>query len=311
MSYSNNNAKSFNLPAYINIPFFLYQDNRLDKSASLIAAFFYSLFNSGLNITASTDYLCQLAGIQKRQLYRDMNLLEKIGYIKRSGFTNRKKIEWIYKPKSSITIEDDNPIPPNQPPPKPRPEKYNSVQDLNSSAPKDTVVQELDTSVMDDIKLVSSMTLNWCHPRHTDTKEDTKDYKTTTTVAQPPPQDVNPPTQENRSSSLFFTEKQKEELLSYKIKKDDRSDETFVDNCAHHIENQENDLSKYQRYTGLKSILYKCFDMNEPFKAKGMNKLSLVPISETKTVTEDDFNNWKRGEKGYDWVGAAWRKQQS
>jgi hypothetical protein len=150
----NDNKKTFNLPTYINIPYFLYHDNRLEKSATLIAAFFYSLQTSGLTIKASTDYLCQLANVDKRQYYRIMNQLEEYQYIKRSGFTNRKKIYWVYSPKSSITVVENE-----------------------TSVTECTSVQELNTSVMDDSKLVSSMTLNLCHPCHTDIKEDTKENK--------------------------------------------------------------------------------------------------------------------------------------
>lgn len=273
MSDLNNNTKTFNLPAYINIPFFLYQDDRLEKSALLIAAFFYSLHTAGLKIKASTDYLCNLASIDKRQYYRIMNQLEDLNYIKRIGFTNRKKTHWIYTPKSSITIIEND-----------------------TSVLEDTSVQELNTSVIDDSKLVSSMTLNLCHPCHTDTKEDTKEYKKLTTV--------NP----NPSSSSFFSEKQSEELLSYKLQTDKRSDELFLEHCTHHVVSQVNEKSKYQRFTGLKHILIKLNESKEHFKATGFNK-KIEQAVQNKAPTKEDFQNYKNCVEGYDWV-ASWRNKQ-
>lgn len=283
MNDLNNNNTKFNLPTYLNIPLFLYQDSRLEKSALLIAAFFYSIHTAGQSITASTDYLCALANIHKRQLYNIFNDLEEYGYIKRTGFTNRKTTKWVYSPKSNITVTESD-----------------------TSAPQCTPVQELNTSAIQCTQLVQSSALNLCTPLHTDNKEDNKEDKTTTTVPTTPPTNPNP-----SSSSSFFSEKQKEELLTYKMKIDERSDKLFLENCTHHVENQTNDLSKYQRYSGLKNILTKCYEMNEPFQAKGFNKISLVKKDENKTFTEEDFNNWKRGEKGFDWVGPLYNKQRA
>ena len=274
MSSLNNNKQSFNLPTYINIPFFLYQDNRLEKSATLIAAFFYSLHTSGLKITASTDYLCALSGIHKRQFYKLMNLLEECQYIKRSGFTNRKKIEWVYKPNSSIT-----------------------VLELDTSAPECTSDHELNTSALKNTKLVHSTTLNLCTPVHTDIKEDTKDNKKLTTVAQHP------------SSSSFFSEKQTSELLSCKLSTDERTDDLFLDNCIHHVEKQTNDLSKFQRFTGLKNILVKLQENGEHFKASGLKKEIGKNELENKIPTLEDFNNYKRCVNGFEWVGVWMQKQ--
>lgn len=269
----NNNKTSINLPHYINIPFFLYQDNRLEKSAMLIAAFFYSLHTSGLEIKASSDYLCELAGIYKRQFYKVMNLLEECKYIRRSGFTNRKKVYWVYSPKSSITVIESD-----------------------TSAFECTSVQELNTSALQDTKLVHSATLNLCTPVHTYTKNDNKDNKKLTTV--------NP----NPISSSFFSDKQKEELLTYKLQTDDRSNELFLEHCTHHVESQQNDLSKYQRFTGLKHILIKQYETKEKFKATGFNNTSIKAIERTTPPTREDFNNWKTCVPGYEWVG-LWRSK--
>ncbi len=278
MSDLTRNSSTFNLPTYINIPFFLYQDTRLEKSATIIAAFFYSLHTSGLTITASCEYLCAIAGINKRQFYKIMNQIESIGYIKRIGFTNRKKIHWIYAPKSSITIVE-----------------------RDTTALECTNVQELHTSALKDTKLVHSSALNYCTPVHTDNKEDTKDYKTTTTVQNLP---VPAPSAPSTSSSSFFSEKQTQDLLSYKLPTDVRSNELFLENCVHHVEKQVNDLSKYQRFTGLKHILTKQYELRDHFKATGFEE----SISKTATIhripTKEDIENYRNCVDGSEWVSA-------
>lgn len=152
------NPKKFNLPSYINIPHFLYQDNRLDKAASLIASFFYSIHTSGNDITASVDYLCLLASVNKRQYYNIMNQLEESKYIKRTGFTNRTKTNWIYAPKSTVTIVE-----------------------LETNATQCTTVEDLNTSAIECSKLVHSSAVNLCTPVHTYNKDDIKVDKNTTT----------------------------------------------------------------------------------------------------------------------------------
>lgn len=150
--HTSNSNKLFNLPAYINTPQFLYQDGRLEKAATLIAAFFYSLHTAGQSINASTDYLCALAGVHKRQLYSILRQLEDYKYIKRSGFTNRKTTSWVYRPDSKLIIEE-----------------------LDTSALDCTSVHELNTSAVDDTKLVQSSALNLCTPLHSYNKEDIKE----------------------------------------------------------------------------------------------------------------------------------------
>jgi hypothetical protein len=274
MSELSGKQKSHNLPTYINIPFFLYQDDRLDKAATLIAAFFYSLHTSSMKIIASSDYLCQLAGIKKRQFYYIMNLLEELGYIQRKGFTNRKKIHWVHRTKSEIIVNE-----------------------LDTSALDCTNVQELNTSAVQCTQLVQSSALNLCTPVHTYIKEDTKDYKKLTTVNEEMP-----------SSSSFFSEKQKEELLSYKLKKDERPDELFLSHCQYHIESQNNDYGKFERLTGLKHILTKLYEIQDIFKAKGFGKEEQKQEKRTKPPTKEDFENYKRCVPGYEWV-RDWRSQ--
>lgn len=273
MNDLNNNNSKFNLPSYINIPFFLYQDDRLEKSAMLIAAFFYSLYTAGLKITASKNYLCAIAGIGKTQYFSTLNQLESFGYIQRSGFTNRKKIQWVYSPKSEIFVDETS----NSP------EVRTSVKSLNTSPVTRTKL------VRDPEPILSGIP-------DTDIKEDTKENKKLTTVDQDP------------SSSSFFSQKQKDELLSYKLQTDERTDELFLEHCQWHIEKQENDLSKYQRFTGLKHILTKQYETKEKFKATGFGKPSIKAVERTTPPTREDFDNWKSCVPGYEWVG-LWRSK--
>jgi len=275
MSDLNNNNTKFNLPSYINIPLFLYQDSRLEKSALLIASFFYSLHTAGQSITASKDYLCQLAGVCKSQYFCILNQLEEIGYIKRTGFTNRKKTQWVYSPKSELIVDETD----------------------TSPAPR-TNVKSLNTSPVHRTKLVRPTGLNLSGSPDIDIKEDTKDNKKLTTVDQAP------------SSSSFFSQEQKDELLSYKLQCDDRTDELFLEHCTHHVkkQEQENDFSNYQRFTGLKHILTNQYETKEKFKATGFGKESLKVVERTTPPTKEDFDNYKTCVPGYEWVG-LWRSK--
>lgn len=115
---------------------------------------------------------------------------------------------------------------------------------------------------------------------------------------------------QNPTSSSFFSDKQKTELLALKHPTDNRTDKEFLEHCQHHYEIQTNDLSKYQRITGLKNLLRKLCDNDEHFQAKGLNKINESKILESKIPTEEDFNQWKSCVSGYEWVG-AWRQKQN
>ncbi len=286
MSDLNNNKKLCTLPSYINIPFFLYQDNRLEKSATLIAAFFYSLHTAGKSITASKDYLCALAGIGKSQYFCILNQLESFGYVQRSGFTNRKKIKWVYAPKSDITVDETNTSPVDR----------TAVQVSHTSPVPAAQISH--TSPVHRTKLVRSTGQILSGRPDTDIKEDTRDNKKLTTVETIP------------SSSSFFSEKQQQELLSYKLTSDGRNDELFLSHCTYHVEIQQNELSKFQRFTGLKHILVKLYETKELFRANGFGKDTLKEVEKTTRPTKEDFDNYKTCVPGYEWVG-LWRKQEA
>lgn len=277
MSDHNDNNKSFNLPAYLNIPFFLYHDKRLEKSALLIAAFFYSIHTSGGKMTASKDYLCELAGICKTQYFSTLKLLESIGYIRRSGFTNRKKIEWIFCPKSSI-----------------------DVNECDTSPDSRTNVKTLNTSPANRTKLVRPTELILSGQPDTYNKENTKVNNKTTTTAE-----------DHESSSSFFSLKQTKELLKLKVARDERSDEVFLEHCQSHIEKQENEYGKFQRFKGLLHILDGLFESGEIFKAKGFEEEKKKQEYENRIPTKEEFDSYVRCEPGFEWVAIWYNKQRS
>jgi hypothetical protein len=151
---------------------------------------------------------------------------------------------------------------------------------------------------MECTKLVQPSALNYCTPLHTYNKDNTKDNKKLTTVPPDP------------SSSSFFSEKQKAELLTFKHKTDSRIDELFLDHCIKHVESQVNDLSKYQRFTGLKHILTKLYETGEHFRAKGFAKEIKKEAQRTTPPTKEDIEKYKNCTPGYEWVN-EWRNKQA
>lgn len=279
MRHLNNNTKQFNLPAYINTPYFLYHDIRLEKAATIIASFFYSIHTSGQQINASTDYLCTLANINKRRLYDIFNDLEEYGYIKRKGFTNRKTTHWVYSPESKLVVEEND-----------------------TSALPNTSVQEQDTSALNDTKLVQSSALNYCTPVHTYTKENTSI-------------NINTSTTQNPSISFFFSSSVDKKLLSLKLPDDRRSDEEFLTQCKLHVDTKSDKSHPYlKRANALCKLLADLKIKGQIFSVSGSKPLNEVKEEEKskdpgRAPTQEEWINWKNGIKGFEWVN-TWRLKQ-
>ena len=109
--------KQFNLLEYINIPLFLYQDERLNRSELLLGGFFYTLFTSGKDIRTSNAYLSNLLKIHPRKVSENLESLEKNGYLIRVSTSVGRKIIWKYKPQSEIYLDESDPLPQTAPPP--------------------------------------------------------------------------------------------------------------------------------------------------------------------------------------------------
>jgi hypothetical protein len=291
MNSSDNNTKSFNLPTYIQNPFFLYQDNRLDRPALLIASFLYSLHTAGKSFETTNDYLCQLALIKKRQLYVILNQLEDYKYISRSGFTNKNKIQWIYDPKAIITIVD-----------------------TDTSAPECTNVQELNTSALQRTKLVHSNALNWCTPVHTYNKDNNKYNNTTTSSSinfeHYKKQEIEKLNQANES----FTQEQKIERFKQESLADVKCNQVYEERFVGldiTLEELYQECVDYWSQTN--QLVYQARFLMHLRKTRvdKYNKQStnnVVNIDPNKP-TQLDFQEFNAGVKGYDWVGEWIAKQ--
>ncbi len=145
-------TKEFNFPDFINLPHYLYLDDRLEGPAKIMAGFFCSLHHANRSIKASTEYLCALIQVKKRQLYKIFNQLEALKYISRSGSTKKRIIKWVYELSSKTIVTES--------------ETTSALQDANDL-----------TSALQDTKLVHSSAPNYCTGVHIDIKEDTKAYK--------------------------------------------------------------------------------------------------------------------------------------
>lgn len=158
--------KTFNLPAYLNIPLFLYQDSRLNKDHMLLAGLIYSLHTAGKKIKMSNDYICALLLIKKRQVDYLLCELENFKYIERKGATSCRSILWIYTPESRISIEE-----------------------YDTSAQPCATVQELDASAQPCGKLAHNRAQELAHNRaYIYQSNNNKDYKrerSTTLVGNP------------------------------------------------------------------------------------------------------------------------------
>mgnify|MGYP001599677680 FL=1 len=272
-----NNNKKIKLPSYIYTPLFLYQDNRLEKAATIIASFFYSIATSGNQITASVEYLCLLAQIHKRQYYKIMNQLEEYKYIKRSGFTNNTKIHWIYNPNSSLTVIE-----------------------LNTSAPKDTSDKSLNTSALEDTKLVHSSTLNLCTPVHTYNKEDIKEDITTTTGQCQKPVVVKASPFKNQKNQLTNSEIYK---LSDAFNKNPVNTEficsldDYLSAALYSLLNREEGFTRQQRLHGIIKLVKNGDFEQPPLWAKEQRKIRDKKIGdERKQQIENNMQHNARKE---------------
>ncbi len=91
-----------------------------------------------------------------------------------------------------------------------------------------------------------------------------------TTTSKPTPRPENPDTAEILSSSSF-TPKDIKEILDLKLDSDERSNETFLEHCQHHVDNpgvKMKDCTPRERISGLKNILADENRDGRHFKAK-------------------------------------------
>jgi len=228
--------KEFNLPAYINTPFFLYQDNRLDKPATLLAGFFYSLHTANKDISVSTDYVCSLLKVTDRHVYRILNQLEELRYISRSGSTNNRMINWIYNVSANIIITESN--------------ETTDTQDTSLQT-TDTDVSSSSTTDTQVSKLLTHRSVNYCPAGHTYIKEDTKDITTTTVVVGIDQKKPKKPTPSPQLSVVISIQADDRLLKAYRDTPIDSpyfiTDTDFLMCCMWHIDHREKHIHENGR----------------------------------------------------------------
>lgn len=106
-----NSSHEFNHPNYINIPFFVLQDDRLDFFNKLLFSFFWSLAVSGKNFTASNNYLASLFKVSDKYVQMRIKELEDMGFILRHKVRFDRVIQVIHIPNAKITLTADKHTP--------------------------------------------------------------------------------------------------------------------------------------------------------------------------------------------------------
>lgn len=102
--------KDFNHPAYINIPYFVIKETRLDLFNKLLFSFFWSFSVSGKKVIASNQYLSSLFEVSERYIQTRIKMLEDMNFIKRKTLKYRRVIEINHFVLTPIDTEDSTTI---------------------------------------------------------------------------------------------------------------------------------------------------------------------------------------------------------
>lgn len=97
--------KDFNHPAYINIPYFVLKEKRLDLFNKLLFSFFWSFSVAGKKIKASNDYLADLFGVTDKHIQNRIKMLEDLGFISRKKIKYKRVIEITHLVLAEIETE--------------------------------------------------------------------------------------------------------------------------------------------------------------------------------------------------------------
>ncbi len=207
-----------------------------------------------------------------------MNQLEDYKYILRTGFTNRKKTQWIYDPKSTITIMEND-----------------------TSALQCTNVQELNTSAVNRTKLVHSNALNYCTGVHIDNKEDIKDYKESGGHTPSAPTNSSlkpkPKTKKESAEQRALESPQIKEMFEAKFGGLDVTLEELFKACQEHNEQKSLWATKDKLAKWIQSER-----LDNYSKKQNEELVNRIP-------TKEDFDNYRKCVNGYDWVGVHLQKQ--
>jgi DNA-binding Lrp family transcriptional regulator len=101
--------KEFNHPAYVNMPYFVLQDIRLDPFNKMLFSFLWSFAVAGKKVMASNAYLATLFRVSEKHVNCRLKELEDMGFIKRYKVKYKRRIEILYVPCEDLECDTDSP----------------------------------------------------------------------------------------------------------------------------------------------------------------------------------------------------------
>lgn len=101
--------KEFHHPAYINIPYFVLKEKRLDLFNKLLFSFFWSFSVAGKKIKASNDYLADLFGVTDKHIQNRIKMLEDLGFINRKMVKYKRVIEITHLVLTEVESDSGSP----------------------------------------------------------------------------------------------------------------------------------------------------------------------------------------------------------
>lgn len=102
----NMNTFEHNHPHYLNIPYFILQDQRLDFFNKFLFSLLWSFSVSGKQITASNSYIASLFKVSERYVQMRLMELQEMHFIRRYNKKAKRYIEVLYIPKADILNQD-------------------------------------------------------------------------------------------------------------------------------------------------------------------------------------------------------------
>jgi DNA-binding Lrp family transcriptional regulator len=107
MSQNNNNTPvEYNHPHFINTPYFVLQDDRLDFFNKFLFSVFWGFYLSGKKIKASNGYLASLFKVSERYIQERIKELEDKGFIRRQVINYRRVIEVLHIAHEAIETDE-------------------------------------------------------------------------------------------------------------------------------------------------------------------------------------------------------------
>ncbi len=100
-------TQNYNHPAYLNIPFFVLQDERLDFFPKLLFSFLWGFSTAGKKIMASNGYLATLFKVTERHVRDCLHKLENLKLISRYELNNKRYIKVLYVLNDDLEFESE------------------------------------------------------------------------------------------------------------------------------------------------------------------------------------------------------------